>query len=374
MYGEITEKDIEGKVNITIIDDAGNVVDSFVMDIDKVPNSEDVNEDARVIKTNNLKNELNGKYTVVVIYEGDEGKAQAEDNVTFKTFAPKDYGASIKDTIDDENDYAITFTDIPLNLEMIVEIDGNPVDVSEFIDEDLGVYYISYNRLVEQLTEGSHSVRVYLINYLSEIDLASGNVIVDLKENYDLALNISVADIEEGNVANVVVTTNSSFTGNISVQIGSFNYTVSVANGQGSIQVPNLPVNTYTATATFNSDGIFNDATKTATFKVTAKPAAPAAPAKKVIKLTLNKVKVKKSAKKLVLKATLKINGKAPKKGTKVIFTFKGKKYTGKTNAKGVAKVTIKKKVLKKLKVGKKVKYTAKYSTKTVKRTVKVKK
>ena len=94
---------------------------------------------------------------------------------------------------------------------------------------------------------------------------------------------------------------------------------------------------------------------------------------KQLVKLTLNKVKVKKSAKKLVIKATLKINKKAVK-GKKLTFKFKGKKYTAKTNKKGTAKITIKKKVLKKLKVGKKVKYQVKYGKKVVKRTAKIKK
>ena len=89
--------------------------------------------------------------------------------------------------------------------------------------------------------------------------------------------------------------------------------------------------------------------------------------------LTLKKVKVKRSAKKLVLKATLK-EGKKALKGKKVVFKFKGKKYTAKTNKKGLAKVTIKKKVLKKLKKGKKVKYQVTYLKHTVKRTAKVKK
>jgi len=88
--------------------------------------------------------------------------------------------------------------------------------------------------------------------------------------------------------------------------------------------------------------------------------------------LKLKKVKVKRSAKKLVLKATLK-NGKKAVKGKKVTFKFKGKKYTAKTSKKGVAKVTIKKKVLKKLKKGKKVKYQVTYLKNTVKRTAKVK-
>ena len=57
-----------------------------------------------------------------------------------------------------------------------------------------------------------------------------------------------------------------------------------------------------------------------------------------------------------------------------VTFTFNGKKYKAKTNKKGVAKVTIKKKVLKKLKVGKKIKYSVTYGKKTVTKSVKVKK
>jgi hypothetical protein len=102
-------------------------------------------------------------------------------------------------------------------------------------------------------------------------------------------------------------------------------------------------------------------------------PAQTSAPAKQTVKLTLKTVTVKKSAKKLVLQATLKINGKSVK-GKVVKFKFNGKTYKAKTNKKGVAKVTIKKAVLKKLKVGKKVTYQASSSGKTIKKTVKVKK
>lgn len=92
------------------------------------------------------------------------------------------------------------------------------------------------------------------------------------------------------------------------------------------------------------------------------------------MKLTLKKVIVKRSAKKLTIRATLKVNDKAPKRGSKITFKFKGKKYIGKTNAKGVAKITVKKSILKKLKKGKKVTYTATYSKVTKKVTVKVRK
>ena len=90
--------------------------------------------------------------------------------------------------------------------------------------------------------------------------------------------------------------------------------------------------------------------------------------------LNLPNVKVKRSAKKLVLKATLKkVNGKYLK-GKKITFKFNGKKFKAKINKKGVAKITIKQNILKKLKVGKKVKYQATYLKDTVKRSVKVKK
>ena len=90
--------------------------------------------------------------------------------------------------------------------------------------------------------------------------------------------------------------------------------------------------------------------------------------------VTLKTVTLKKSAKKLTLQATLaKINGKYLK-NKKITFKFNGKKYTAKTDKKGVAKVSIKSDVLKKLKVGKKITYQATYSKDTVKKTAIIKK
>ena len=111
------------------------------------------------------------------------------------------------------------------------------------------------------------------------------------------------------------------------------------------------------------------------TYKITAESLGAKITKKVTVKqiLTLKSVKVKKSAKKLVLTATLKkVNGKYLKSKA-ITFKFNGKKYKAKTNKKGVAKVTIKKAVLKKLKVGKKVKYQATYIKDTVKKSAKVK-
>lgn len=111
---------------------------------------------------------------------------------------------------------------------------------------------------------------------------------------------------------------------------------------------------------------------KTITVKGSTPLSTPTKPVTKTT-LTLKKVTVKRSAKKLTIQATLKVNGKAVK--NKVIkFKFNKKTYNAKTNAKGVAKIKIPKKVLKKLKKGKKVTYTATFGKITKKVTVKVKK
>ena len=90
--------------------------------------------------------------------------------------------------------------------------------------------------------------------------------------------------------------------------------------------------------------------------------------------LKISKVNVKKSAKKLTVKVSLKkINGKFLKGGN-ITLKFNKKVYISKTNKHGVAKFTIKKSILKKLKVGKKVKIKAYYLKDHVKTTVKVQK
>ena len=90
--------------------------------------------------------------------------------------------------------------------------------------------------------------------------------------------------------------------------------------------------------------------------------------------VTLKSAPVKKSAKKLVLTASLaKVNGKYLK-NKQIIFKFNGKNYKSKTNSKGVAKAIIKSNVLKNLKVGKKVAYQATYLKDTVKKTAIIKK
>ena len=126
-------------------------------------------------------------------------------------------------------------------------------------------------------------------------------------------------------------------------------------NGYITLKIPKtLKPGTYKLTATYKGQTI-----------------------KKAIKVkqnlkTTKKYSVKKTAKKLVIKATLK-NGKKAVKGKKITLNINGKKFSAKTNKYGIAKFTIKKNVIKKLKKGKTYTVKVTYKKDTIKTTVKVK-
>ena len=142
----------------------------------------------------------------------------------------------------------------------------------------------------------------------------------------------------------------------VKIKIGKNTFSVKTdKNGVAKLKIPStITSGKYTITMTYKSAKV--------TKKLTVKQV-----------VTLKAIKVKKSAKKLVLQATLK-KGKKAIKNAKVTFKFNGKTYKAKTNKYGIAKQTIKKSVLKKLKTGKKLTYSATYLKNTVKKTVKIRK
>jgi hypothetical protein len=217
--------------------------------------------------------------------------------------------------------------------------------------------------LVNGLAKGSHEFK---LNMTINGENYERNVYIDVKDNTAGYAATASSNINVGD--NAVITFSGPKTkGDVHIYVdGQEIKTVKYVGGTLSENIVGLSEGTHQITVQYMKGEDFYSKTFDV---VVAKKAAT----KQTIKLTLKKVTVKKSAKKLVLQATLKINNKVVK-GKKLTFKFNGKKYTAKTNKKGVAKVTIKKKVLKKLKVGKKVKYQVSYSGKTVKKTAKVKK
>jgi len=300
------------------------------------------------------------------------------DDKTGETFVKKGEAYVPKPASDESVVIPETLYDDVIDLELPKDATGG---VLVTIDDDTTYIPLvngSTKIDLSELAKGNHTIS---LKYLGDDNYGGFEKTfnVAVKDPVDPNLSISVANITEGNPAVVTITTDASFTGNVTVRIGNTNYTVSVLNGKGTLNVPGLAVGTYNATAIFAAQTGFIESVRNTTFTVSKKqpvtPDKPVTPAKKAdkITLTLKKVKVKRSAKKLVIKATLKINGKAVK-GKVIKFKFNKKTYKAKTDKKGVAKITVKKSVLKKLKAGKKVKYQATYGKVTKKYTVKVKK
>ena len=140
----------------------------------------------------------------------------------------------------------------------------------------------------------------------------------------------------------------------VKIKIGKKTFTATTKNGVAKFKIPNtITPGKFTIAATYAGQTVKNQLT-----------------VKQVLKTTKT-VTVKKSAKTLVLKATLK-NGKTALKNKIIKFKVNGKTYKAKTNKKGLAKYTLKKSAIKKLKVGKKYTIQVAYLKDVVKSTLKV--
>ena len=217
------------------------------------------------------------------------------------------------------------------------------------IDNNEGILHLT----LSELTIGEHTLVLMNPETLEErtttievVSRFSGNSNVDMFYADDSSFKVLVYD----NYGNPV-----SAGQIVTMQLNKATYNVATnSNGYAILTLPNtVTVGSYTLTATYAGQTIKN------TVKV-----------KQDLKLA--KVTVKKSAKKLVIKATLK--GKKPISGKKLTFKFNGKTYSAKTDKNGITKITISKSVLNKLKVGKKITYQVTYLKNTVKQSVKVKK
>lgn len=402
------------------------------------------------------------EYSYVVSYLGDKRYTEGNVTVTFKVNRKSpDFKIDIANV--EENAMVVVKVTADKSFTGDVTVKVNGIDVLVAIVDGEGTN--STTGIVLPVKDGYAANLTFEGNDAFTAGSAETTFNVTAKPvpvPVDPALELIIANVEEGTPVTITVKTNATFTGPVKISSDVFNTTVEVKNGEGQTTA-NLAKGAYSFKAIFEATDAFKASEVTTSFNVTEKSASgngsgdnktnttvpvkiaandltvfyndgkkytvtvygtdgkPAVKTQVVFKingkkvgsavtdakgvatlkitqvpktykitaealgasmtktlkvkqvLKLQKVKVKRSAKKLVIKVTLKQGKKALGK-KKITLKFKGKKYVKKTNKKGVAKFTIKKSVLKKLKKGKKVTYSATYIKDTVKRTVKVKK
>jgi len=333
--------DAKGNVSVYAYDDVSGQYSTLVL-------QENVSGPVVSVSLSDLKS---GRYDLKIIYEDEKYGNFSQGGIYLSVPNP---APTISVSVSgDEKSATFTFS-LPKDASgaLIVKVEGRS-------------YYCKINDgkanlTIENLAGGSHTI---LVQY-GGCDNYSATAIES---------NVTVAKYIPARIA----------AGDASVIYSSGNrYSVTVY-ARGGALAKNVEVlfkvnGKKVATVKTDSNGVarYKIVQKPGSYKITAQALGKTITKKLTVKhvLKLKKVKIKRSAKKLVIKATLvKVNGKYLK-GKRIILKFKGKKYKAKTNSKGVAKFTIKKNVLKKLKKGKKVTYQAIYLKDTVKYKVKVKK
>ena len=271
--------------------------------------------------------------------------------------------------------------DVKFNITLNNEATG---EISVTINENTYIYNGNAEISIPKLTAGSYDV---IVSYTGDKRFSSSQktLTVNVTKIEAPASNITIpAEINTDNPS-FSIELSSDATGTLTVSVDGVKYSSQLNNGKATVDIPKLPSGVHNIVVTYSGDNNYDPITTSKTVTVPS-PAAEnpdthtttagdsgASIEKTSYVLKSSNYKVKKSAKKLVLKATLKSSNGKPIKGKTITFKLNGKTYKAKTNKNGIAKVTIKKNVIKKLKVKK---YTLKitYLKTTIKKTVTIKK
>ena len=331
-----------------------------------------------------------GTYDAVVYYSGSEYFTASEKSASFKVnVVPIDPALSV--VVDDIDAGEAAVVKIALNESIsgsvLLSVGGSNYTV--LIENGVGSQSVSglvvgtYDAVVyyqgsEYFTESQKTVS-FKVN---EVKTPSGNESGNVTPSGNESGNVTPSGNESGNTTPEIVVEPKVVASNANViySAGSY-YTIKVYGTDGQLAscvkvVIKVNGKTFYTLPTINGTVKFKVTQLPGKYKVQATALGKSATKTLTVKhiVTLKSVTVKRSAKNLILTATLSKVNKKYLKNKKITFKFNNKKYTAKTNSKGVAKVTIKSNVLNKLKVGKKVTYQATYLKDTVKKTVKVKK
>ena len=302
-------------------------------------------------------------YTVTISLDAGDNYSPYQ-NTTSITIAPKNTSLTLNSKTYDAGERIIVNVTASENGKVTIKL-GNiikteNVNANAVTSVDFGLLDAGSYEIIANFSAG--------YNYINSTGSAMIKVLSKIPDN---DVTISVPNLKANQANTIAIKLPNDAKGTVTLTIANEVYTFDVSNGIANVKVPRLTEGNHAYTISYSGDSKYSSFSKTGSFTVNKQTT----PTKSVTKttLTLKKVTVKRSAKKLTIQATLKINGKAVK-GKWIKFKFNKKTYKSKTNAKGIAKITVKKSVLKKLKKGKKVTYTATYGKITKKVTVKVKK
>ena len=139
------------------------------------------------------------------------------------------------------------------------------------VDDDKAVVTVEENVItVSGLDVGTYTLTVTTVpdeNHNSVTATATVTV-NEAFEPIDPGLTVTVEDIIFGEFANVVIATNNTYSGDVLVQIGGGNYTVSVVDGSGSLILPGLASGQYNVKVVSTPTDIFKTAESAVTFVV----------------------------------------------------------------------------------------------------------
>ena len=313
---------------------------------------------------------FNGKDYTINIHNG-------EGNVSFGVLPVGEYLATItyknqtfanqvvvKTTIDTSETYSITIgynTELTFTAQFL-DSNGKPLNntllTAKFDSQTLkGI--TTADGIFNIIIKPGAKIGTHIISYYNPVSNESATVKVSIVSRFSGNNNVNMYYYDGSSYKVRIVGNDGKFVGKnqvVNIKIGKKVFKVKTnAKGYAILKIPySITPGKYIIAATYSGQTVKNKLA-----------------VKQVLK-TKKTVTVKKSAKKLVLKATLK-KGKTPLKNKLVKFQLNGKLYKAKTNKKGLAKVTVKKSAINKLKAGKKYSIKVIYLKDIVKSTLKVK-
>ena len=267
----------------------------------------------------NIKAIANGSAVITINFSGNENYTHSNTTMTVTvskatlTINPEVTGDLIVG-----NTVNVTFT-------LPEDIDG-VVDVT--VDGETVVGFIIINNTVTisgKYAEGNHTLVVSVTDDTKYEDMSDSVNFTITKADPSGEIKIEVADATYGQNTNIEVKLPSDAKGNVTLSVGSENYTKNAENGKASFSIPNLGIGNNTVTISYSGDDKYIPVNETV--NVTVKKATP--------KLTASAKTFKDTDKTKSYTITLKDNKGNPIANATVSLKVDGKTYTAKTNGKG---------------------------------------